>query len=492
VIVDTTAIAGRRDIHADVVVVGTGAGGAPAAKELAEGGARVVMLEEGGHHPAETLTARPRESLVTLYRDGGQVATVGDPPIVLPLGRAVGGTTLVNSGTCFRTPPHVLERWRREDGLDLDLEACFARVEAELNVVEVPPALAGRNAAVVRRGAEALGLSSGYLRRNVRGCVGSGVCAYGCPAGAKQHTGATYVPKAHAAGAVTYTGVRVRDVLVERGRASGVEGRTGGGGRLRVHAQHVILAAGAIHTPVLLARNRLGRASGMLGRNLSIHPATAARARFDEEIVQWDGVPQSYFVDELADDGIMLEGIAGPPDYLAMAIPRSGPEHRALMLDARRLAQFGVMVCDTARGRVHDLLGRPVVRYDLHRDDAARFARGLELLARIWFAAGAREVVVPVKGVPALRDGDTRPLRDARVRPRDLTLMAFHPLGTARAGADPARSVLDPGLQVRGTPGLYVCDASAVPTALGVNPQITIMALATRLAWRLLSLPSPA
>jgi choline dehydrogenase-like flavoprotein len=441
-------------------------------------------------HPTSTLTARPRESLMTLYRDAGQIATIGDPPIVLPLGRAVGGTTLVNSGTCFRTPPHVLDRWRADLGLDFDLDDCFERVEETLNVVEVPPHLAGRNAAVVRRGAQALGLSSGYLRRNVRGCVGSGVCAYGCPAGAKQHTGATYVPLAHAAGARTYTRVTATRLLLDRGRAVGVEGHTPPGGRVRVRADRVILAAGAIHTPVLLARNGLG--GNAVGRNLSIHPATAARARFDEEIVMWDGVPQSYHVDELASDGIMLEGIAGPPDYLAMAIPRTGPEHRELMLDARRLAQFGVMVCDTARGRVRRLLGRPLIRYDLHPADARRFARGLELLARIWFAAGAREVVVPVTGVPALRDGDTTPLRAARVRPRDLTLMAFHPLGTARAGADPAGSVLDENLEVRGTPGLFVCDGSAVPTALGVNPQITIMALATRLARRMVSVASGA
>jgi choline dehydrogenase-like flavoprotein len=270
---------------------------------------------------------------------------------------------------------------------------------------------------------------------------------------------------------------------------------TVGGGRLRVLADRVVLAAGAIHTPILLARNHLGGASGMLGHNLSIHPATAARARFDEEIVLWDGVPQSYFVDELAADGIMLEGIAGPPDYLAMAIPRTGPEHRELMLDARHLAQFGVMVSDTSRGRVRGLAdGRPLIRYDLHRDDARRFQRGLELLARIWFAAGAHEVVVPVAGVPALSGGDITPLLQADVRPRDLTLMAFHPLGTARASADPARSVVDEDLQVRGAPGLYVCDGSAVPSSLGVNPQITIMALATRLAGHLLAarVPSPA
>jgi len=466
-----------RTLHADVAVVGTGAGGAVAAKELAEAGLRVVVLEEGDWHPPQTLTARPRDMLVELYRDAGQIATVGTPPIVLPLGRAVGGTTLVNSGTCFRTPRHVLDAWRADDGLELELD--FDRVEAELNVVEVPPQLAGRNAELVRQGAARLGLSGGYLRRNVRGCVGSGVCAYGCPAGAKQHVGATYVPKATAAGAELLTGVRIRRIHTARdGRVSGVEGDG-----VRVQAPRVVLAAGAIHTPVLLARNRLGR--GPLGDNLSIHPATAARARFDEEVRLWDGVPQSYYVDALAGEGIMLEGIAGPPDYLAMAIPKHGREHRDLMLDARRLAQFGVMVHDTGRGRVRNLLGRPLIRYDLAPADARRFQRGFELLARIWFAAGAREVVVPIAGVPPLRDGDTTPLRAAHVRPRDLTLMAFHPLGTARASADPARGVLDADLQVRGTSGLYVADGAAVPTSLGVNPQITIMALAARLAQHL-------
>jgi choline dehydrogenase-like flavoprotein len=496
-IVDGRTLTSRTRLAADVVVVGTGAGGAPVAKELAEGGARVIMLEEGAHHPTESMTARPREMAIRLYRDAGQIATVGDPPIVLPLGKAVGGTTLVNSGTCFRTPAHVLERWRTEDGLDLDLESAFERVERELNVSEVPAALAGRNAAIVRDGAQALGLSGGYLRRNVRGCVGSGVCAYGCPAGAKQHVGITYVPKAHAAGALTYANVRAHTIDRDAsGRATGVTATTAGGAALTVEADRVVLAAGAIHTPMLLARNRLGGASGMLGHNLSIHPATAARARFDEEVVLWDGVPQSYFVDELAGDGIMLEGIAGPPDYLAMAIPHSGPAHRELMLDARHLAQFGVMVSDTARGRVRGLAGgrRPLIRYDLDPADARRFQRGLELLARIWFAAGAWEVVVPIHGVPPLTDGDITPLQQARVRPRDLTLMAFHPLGTARASTDPARSVLDADLQVRGTPGLYVCDGSAVPSSLGVNPQITIMALATRLAGHLLAtrVPSPA
>jgi choline dehydrogenase-like flavoprotein len=185
------------------------------------------------------------------------------------------------------------------------------------------------------------------------------------------------------------------------------------------------------------------------------------------------------------DEGIIFEGISGPPDQAAMSTPGSGAGHRDLMLQSRNTASFGVMVHDTARGTVREVMGRPVIRYDLHPDDAKRFQRGFQVLADVFFAAGAREVVVPLGGVPRLVDGDSSPVAEADIRPRHIKGMAFHPLGTARAGADPARSVVDPDLQVHGVEGLHVADGSVVPSSLGVNPQITIMALATRLAFHL-------
>jgi choline dehydrogenase-like flavoprotein len=486
-------IVGERVVRVDACVIGSGAGGAVVTKELAEGGMRVAILEEGEWHDTDDFSARPREMTARLYRDAGQTTTVGSPPIVLPLGRGIGGTTLVNSGTCFRTPAHVLERWRGEFGLEslteAALEPCFRRVERILNVAQVPAALAGPNAAVVRRGTEALGWSGDFLYRNAKGCVGSGVCAFGCPTGAKQHVGITYVPRAWAAGATTFTGARAE--RIELGRSRTVIARTSGGGTLRVECDTVIVACGSIHTPGLLRANGLGGASGQLGRNLAIHPATAARAFLDEEIEPWRGVPQSYYVDEFAADGIMLEGAAGPPDYMAMALPGLGVEHRDLMQRIRHLSQFGVMVSDSSRGVVHTVAGRPLIRYDLGDADVAKFKRGLEALTEIFWAAGAREVVVPVRGVPVLHDGDSGPLQAARFRAADLELMAFHPLGTARAGVDPARSVLDENLRVHGAAGVYVADGSAVPSALGVNPQITIMALATRLACHLLGVCAP-
>jgi choline dehydrogenase-like flavoprotein len=494
-IVDGARISGERHLRADVCIVGSGAGGAPVARALAEAGARVVVLEDGESFTRDQLTARPRDMTALLYRDAGQSATLGTPTIMLPTGRAVGGTTLVNSGTCLRVPAAIQERWASELGLDGlgagTLDDLYTRVEQTTGVARVTEELAGANARIAKRGAEKLGWSGHFLHRNARGCVGSGVCAFGCPTGAKQHAGEAYMNAAHAAGAITYTCSRARRVVLDDDRkARGVQARTRGGGRLTVDAPTVVLAAGTLHTPGLLAAS--GIAGPWLGRNLSIHPATAVWGLMDETVDMARGVPQSYGVDEFASEGIMLEGIAGPPDYLAMAVPFSGPAHRELMLSYRNVAQFGMMIRDSSRGHIPTgalarRAGRPIVRYDLNAHDVATVATGIEHLAELLFAAGARRVILPVGAVPELRDGDLAPLRRHAVTARELKLMAFHPLGTARMARRPADGVLDADGAPHGTTNLYVCDGSAVPTALGVNPQLTIMALATRLADRLLA-----
>ena len=484
------------DVHVDVCVVGTGAGGAVVAKELAEGGLTVAMLEEGDRHTADEYTARVRDMSLRLYRDAGQVFTVGVPPILLPLGRAIGGTSQINSATCFRTPEPVLERWRERFALEEltteELDPYFRRVERELNVSQTPADLAGRNAEVVKRGADRLGWSGDYIYRNVRGCVGTGVCNFGCPTSAKQHVGLTYVPHAWDAGATTYTGARATSLLRSGRRVRGVEARAASGARITVEADLVVLAAGAIHSPLLLRREGLADRSGQLGRNLTIHPATAARALFDEEIDMSTGVPQSYYVDEFADDGIMLEGAAATPEYAAMTLPYVGAPHRELMLRYRNLSQFGVMVSDTGRGRVEERAGQVTIRYDLADEDRERFRRGLEALTRIYWEAGATKVFLPIGGLPVLEDGEVDALHTHPLTSEELTLSAFHPLGTCRMGGSPADSVVGPDGAVHGIDGLVVADGSIVPSSLGVNPQITIMALATRIAYGLLGKPPPA
>jgi choline dehydrogenase-like flavoprotein len=381
---------------------------------------------------------------------------------------------VINSGTCFRTPPRVLERWGREFGLEqlneYELAPHFERVEKALSVAEVTPELAGGNAAVARRGAERLGWSHGYLKRNAKGCIGSGVCAFGCPTSAKQHTGITYIPRARNAGARIVTGVKVGAIGARRGRKREVEA-----GALRIRTETVVVAAGTIHTPMLLARSGLGNGSGQLGANLSLHPATAVVAEMGEIVDMARGVPQSFYVDEFAAEGIMFEGIAGPPSYAAMSLPLTGRRHAEVMTRYRRLAQFGLMVSDSSRGRIVNLLRRPIVRYDLHSADVERFRKGLARLEQLFEAAGAREVFLPL---PPGR-------RPERAKATDLKLVGFHPLGTARADASPERGVVDADLKLHDVDGVYVADGSVVPSSLGVNPQLTIMALATRLALHL-------
>jgi choline dehydrogenase-like flavoprotein len=496
-IVDGTRLTGERRVRADVVVVGSGAGGAPVAKALAEAGRRVVVVEEGAYFARQQLNARPRDMTALLYRDAGQVATVGTPAIMLPTGRAVGGTTLVNSGTCFRTPDRVLRRWQGELGVTIEnLDALYAQVEREIGVHRVTPELAGANARIAKRGADALGWSGHYLDRNAVGCQGSGVCAFGCPTGAKQHAGEVYMNAAHAAGAITYTNARALRIDMEDNatRARGITARTRGGGTLVVTADETVVAAGTLHTPLLLAASGI-TTNKHLGRHLSIHPATAAWAIMDEVVDMARGVPQSYGVDEFAGEGIMLEGIAGPPDYLAMAVPYSGVRHRELMLDYRHVAQFGLMIEDTSRGHIPvgriaraASPGRPIIRYDINERDVKTIANGVARLAELLFAAGARRVILPLARMPELASAAELPrLRAHDVRAQDLKLMAFHPLGTARMAASATQGVTAPDHRVHGTTNLYISDGSAVPTALGVNPQLTIMAFATRLASRLLA-----
>lgn len=193
------------------------------------------------------------------------------------------------------------------------------------------------------------------------------------------------------------------------------------------------------------------------------------------------GVPQSLYVDEFADDGFVFEGVAGPPSYAAASLPLTGERHARAMERYRNLAQFGLMVSDSSRGRVHGVAGRPLIRYELGAADLAKFRHGLARLEQLFLAAGAREVYLPLP--PGVRPHEARP--------RDLKLLAFHPLGTARAHRDPAQGVVDGDLKLHGVAGLHVADGSVVPSALGVNPQLTIMALATQLAFALLDRAVP-
>ncbi|MBI3072855.1 MAG: GMC family oxidoreductase [Deltaproteobacteria bacterium] len=475
------------EIRCEVVVVGTGAGGAAIAKELAERGVAVVMLEEGGYFSRADFTRRAYDMSKQMYRNGGLTIAIGTPGIMIPLGRTVGGTTTINSGTCFRVPQHTLDVWHREHGLaefTLDtLASYYDRVEKILGVEEAKWEVLGEVARLVRKGADALGYSHRPLLRNAPGCEGSGVCCFGCPSGAKRSADISYVPLALKAGARVYTGAKVEKVLVKGASATGVVVRAvGASKRFTVRAERVVVSAGSLLTPTLLRRS--GLRAKAIGRNLSVHPATRIAARFPHEFKPWEGIPQGYCIDEFHEDGILYEGAAVPPDFAGLAFPFYGARFTEAMENYRRTAIFGFLVEETSRGRVvPSRAPLPLVLYNINRADTAKIQRGLVILAKVFFAAGAERLVVPVHGHDEMTSpADIEKFARADIHPSDLELGAFHPLGTARMGHDPKTSVVNTHLESHEVRRLYVVDGSVFPSPLGVNPQVTIMALATRAA----------
>lgn len=487
-VTDGRAVESDLELACEVVVVGTGAGGAAAAYELARRGRAVLVLEGGRYHSRADYHGRSSEAYRKLYLGLGGTIAIGNVAAPILAGRGVGGSTTINSGTCYRAPEHTLERWGARYGLTMlsseSLAPYYARVESMLGVAEAPRAHLGGSARVVARGAELLRLSHRPLERNAPGCDGQGVCCFGCPTGAKRSTDVSYVPEALMRGAQLVTGAKVLTVDVERGRARGVTARLSSGRRLTVRADSVVVAGGALSTPLLLARSGLCGASGWLGRNLSIHPATKVMALFDETIDMSRGIPQSYAIDEYAREGLMFEGASTPLDVTAVAIPWVGRRFMEVMERYMNVATFGLMIQDRSRGSVRAGPGdAPLIRYSLGRDDLARMQRGIEILCEVFMKAGARRVMPMVVGCEELEsEADLARLRRMRLSPGDFEVTAFHPLGTCRMGTDPRRSCVAPDGEAHDVEGLYVADGSAIPSSLGVNPQMTIMAMSLRTA----------
>src|SRR5438094_550839 len=366
---------------------------------------------------------------------------------------------------------------------------------ARAGVRPVPWEIIGRNAEVFDRGVRALGLRGEPIERNIVGCRGCGECAFGCPSDAKQAMHLTYLPAACAAGAHLYARCRVERVSIQSGCAAGVEAmlleRDGDAahGRVRVCAPLVVVAAGAIHTPGLLARS--GVRHPALGRNLRIHPAVGVAGYFAEELLAWRGTLQSYLVDRLQDShGVMIEVTNPVPGVSAAALPGVGLALKDGLARFRHAASAGLFVSDTGSGRVRRLPGRrePLITYWLAPADARALCDGIALVAEIFFAAGAKSVSPGVAGMPELgHPREAAALRAGGFGPSALQPTGFHPMGTARMGGDPGRSVTDSWGAVRGIRGLHVADASLFPTCVGVNPQVSIMTFAARIARRLRS-----
>lgn len=468
----------------DVVVVGSGAGGAMAARTLARGGLSVLVLEEGRRwRVREFRDGHPLDRFAGLYRDAGTTVALGRPPVVLPVGRAVGGTTVVNSGTCYRTPSSVQAAWRGKGLLLEDFEQRLDEAEATFKVAPAPLEVLGRNGHLALAGARALGWDAEPLRRNAPGCGGCCQCAIGCPRNAKYGVHLNALPQACDAGARIVSDARVTRIVTERGSAVGVSARRPDGTAFTVRAPRVVVACGTTESPLLLWRSGLGR-HPEVGRNLAIHPAISVSGRFAEPVVAWKGVLQSVGVDRFHDsDGILIEATSTPPGMGSVTLPGWGEELLRELDQAEHMASIGALVADEGNGRVVGRRGgRSLLRYDLGARDAGKLRKAVTVMGRLLLAAGAEEIVTGIPGVPAARTVEDLSEAMWDVPARRLHLAAFHPTGTLAMGADAARHPVDAHGRLRGVDGVWVADGSILPSSPTVNPQITIMALSLGVA----------
>ena len=486
-------------IDTDVVVVGSGAAGAVIAAELALAGQRVVVLEEGPHFkPQEYGAMRPSESIRNIWRDGAMTVAWGaghTPMVNVTMGRCIGGSSVVTGGVCFRPPDAVLDRWSRERGLtELTpalLEPCSEAVERAINVTEVPVAMRSRGTQLFGEGAENLGFSLKSLKRNTLDCKGCGRCNFGCPCGAKRSVDVSYLPRAVEAGAQILSDCLVQSILIEGSRAVGVSGRVldpfaKGVGEFTVRARRVVVAAGSFHTPLLLQKVGIGRKKKQVGRNLTLHPSFRMLARFDEDVRGWRGALQSAYADAFEEEGITLVGLFVPPSVVGATMPSFGPAHVNRAKRVANLAMFGGLLHDEGGGYVRRGRGRePFVTYRMTKADRAIVPKLLRTMAQTFRAAGAKEIFLPVLGLQPLQVDKFDQFDFDRIPTRSLECASQHPLGTCRMGTHPDHSVVDPDGKVWDVDELYVGDGSVIPSSLGVNPQQTVMTMATRIAWKL-------
>lgn len=473
-------------IECEVVVVGTGAGGAVVGKELADRGYAVVFVEEGQHHRRDAFTGSSLQAHFDFYRGS---LTLGNAAMPIFMGRLVGGSTAINTGSCFRTPPWVLDRWCEElDTDDLSPEAMrprFERVERALSVEPADRASVGPIADIMARGCDALGWKHALMMRNAPGCRGEGFCDFGCRTDARKSTNLSYIPAALEKGSMLFTGLRAHRVLVENGRAVGIEGLDAHGRTLTVRADAVVFAGGALPTPVFLLKQGLCNSSGQVGRNLTVHPSTGFSALMDEPVDGHKHIPQGYYVEEFVREGILINAAQADKNFVPLLFPLTGHRLMEIVEKSNRLVSFGLLIADSRRGGVvyPGPGGMPIVRYSLTKEDCARMHRALVVSGEMCWAAGARAVYPTNIPMPVIEDRAAwKRFTELELSASDLMLTSYHPLGSCKMGRDPKTSVVGLDHQAHDLPGFFIVDGSTVPGPLGVNPQVTIMAMATRAA----------
>ncbi len=483
-------------VDAEVVVVGSGPGGAVVAKELAEAGLDVVLVEEGPPFGTKDFTPEAGASMHRILRESGTRATRGNMFIPTMQANALGGGSLINSAICARAPEWVWHKWSDATGIDLSADEMaphFARVEEFLFVAPTPTDVQGDRNLKFKKGCDAIGISSEPTWRNVKGCRGSAECFTGCRNGAKKSTDVSYVPAAIRAGARVFTSARVEEVVADGRRATAVRGHvvapfTGHEGfGFEVRAKRVVLAAGCMQTPVILQKSGVATSSGYVGRELMLHPGLAIMAVYPEVIDPWKGATQGFHSLHFLREGIKLEVLWSPPGVLAARMPGLGHDYQRHLLTYERMAPFDVIIAaDRSRGEVKAKRGgwEPDIRFNFDDDDVRLIQRGLGILSDICWAAGAEAILPGLHGIPEeiRSQRESEVIRTMKLRGSDTIAAANHAFGSTRMSRDPNRGVVDDRGKCHGYENLYIADTGIFAGSPAVNPMLTCMALADRIA----------
>lgn len=495
---EPTVIDRAERLEADFVIVGSGAGGGLTAGVLAAQGYDVVVLEKGGYRAEADFDHQEANASRDMYLYGMRLTTT-DLGVQIIAGSTLGGGTVVNYSTSFKTPDFVLEQWAAESGIDAFRSGEFDEhldIAAKRINVNKDSSASGKRDELMEEGLKKLGWHVDALPRAVKGCTQDeqcGFCGFGCRVGAKQSTLRTWLEDAAANGARMIVDADVRKVMVEDGRAVGVEG-VANGYSLRVDARKaVIVAGGSIETPALLLRSGL---SGGVGKNLRLHPGTAVFAEFDDDVRAWEGTLQARVSSEFRhwdeNYGPIFETVPVHPGAGSFVVPwTSAAGYREGMTDFRKLGFTAVLPRDKGRGTVTiDKLGTPKVDYALSAGDKRRLAEGAINAGKVMEAAGAQKVYTlhhdPIAFTPGGGDSAHSRWADAvRGRgydTRNTTFFSYHQMGSCRMGADPVRGAIDENNESHELKDLFVVDASTFPTASGVNPMLSIYGIAHRAA----------
>jgi choline dehydrogenase-like flavoprotein len=508
-VVDGSAAAADLELSSDVCIVGSGAGGAVTAAVLAKAGLDVLVLEEGGYWTAADFTMRERDAR-KLYQEGMQ-RTTKDAAITILQGRAVGGTTVVNWTTSFRTPEDVIAHWKARHGVGgfahADLVPHWEWIEKRLAIHKVSEAEMNAPNRKLFEGCKALGWQVDTLFRNVHACMQSGFCGTGCPYNAKRSMLVTLIPDAIEAGARLVHHARADRLVVSAGEVQSVsctllgpDGFTPSGRSLRVKAKRFVLSGGAINSPALLLRSGVD-AGGLVGTRTFLHPVVGSMSIYPEPIQPWVGAPQSaashHFAHRGDDVGLFLEATPTYPMLVASVLPGFGVEH-AKALERMRFGTAHIAITidgfhdDVPGGRVElRPSGAPIVDYPIPPKLWEAFRFGQKRLAELAFASGASEVSTLHDPPLVLRSKDELDRIDAlRWEPSAVPVFTAHQMGGCRMGDDRKSSVVrSEDLRMHALSNAWVIDGSVFPTSLGVNPQESIYGLARLMATRLAALP---